>query len=158
MALLDLMDAARRVSVPIVVIRTADQAMTIAETAKRMVGPLAGPLIMWDAAVGMRPVDGNKLAQKALADAKILNTRRRFASLSPTYLLSVATRSKATVGTPASLPSALAISDFPPPGTPWPAVRLEAPTRRFGASVAGLGARSPECANRAFQKTAARRA
>ncbi len=65
-SMLDLFESARRVSVPIVCIRTADQFWSEAGTAKKVTDakPLT-PLFRWDAATGMSPVNDHGKAVMA---------------------------------------------------------------------------------------------
>ncbi len=62
-SILPLFDAARRVSTPLLAIKTLNPASTLAELAARL--PAADPVVSWDAAAGLRPI--NEPAQAALA-------------------------------------------------------------------------------------------
>ena len=68
MSMIDLFEAARLTSTPILAIRTADQATTIAAVRQ---GVTEFPLVQWDAARGMTALVGNKLGEEALRQASI---------------------------------------------------------------------------------------
>lgn len=66
MSMLKLFDSARNVSVPILVLRTADQSATVDELAEQY---KEHPLVQWDTVSGLTPV--NKVGEKSLNGAGI---------------------------------------------------------------------------------------
>lgn len=71
MKMIEMFEAARKVSVPILAVRTADQLSTIETIAERMTGEKRFPLVQWDAARGLSHV-GDAKSEGAVALKAIL--------------------------------------------------------------------------------------